>query len=137
VWLSELRGKYRQSIRLGSVSAAEWDAIGDMGFDAVWLMGVWERNPAGIAITIRNDQLLQEFRRALPDFRLEDVIGSPYCVSQYAVAKHLGGNEWSGERAAGTCKARDEADAGFRPESCCPGSFVGKPSARLFCPRDR
>ena len=25
----------------------EWDAIAALGFDAVWLMGVWERSPAG------------------------------------------------------------------------------------------
>jgi hypothetical protein len=27
-----------------------WDSIADLKFDAVWLMGVWERSPAGMAI---------------------------------------------------------------------------------------
>ncbi len=54
-------------------------------------MGVWERSPAGIAIANRNPGLLQDFRRALPDFRFEDNVGSPYCVRRYVVDEHLGG----------------------------------------------
>jgi len=91
VWASELQAKYGKKINLGSVPAAEWDAVGDLGLDAVWLMGVWERSPAGIAITNRNDQLWKDFRRALPDFRRDDNVGSPYCVRQYTVAEYLGG----------------------------------------------
>ena len=69
VWLSDLSQKHGKSINLSSVPAAEWDAIAAYGFDAVWLMGVWERSPAGIAIANRNTGLLEDFRRALPDFR--------------------------------------------------------------------
>jgi glycosidase len=57
----------------------------------VWLMGVWERSPAGIAIANRNNSLLDDFRRALPDFHSQDNVGSPYCVRRYVVDKHLGG----------------------------------------------
>lgn len=91
VWLSELRAKYDQNFGLDSVPAAEWDAIAKIGFDAVWLMGVWERSPAGIAIANRNDQLLQDFRRALPDFHPNDNVGSPYCVRRYAIDPRIGG----------------------------------------------
>jgi hypothetical protein len=91
VWLSEFSGKYRTSVDLGSVPSAEWDAIAAYGFDAVWLMGVWERSPAGIAIANRNENLLNDFRRALPDFRPQDNVGSPYCVRRYVVDEHLGG----------------------------------------------
>jgi len=47
-------------------------------FDAVWFMGVWERSPAGIAIAMQNRGLLEDFRRALPDFSVKDNAGSPY-----------------------------------------------------------
>ena len=90
-WLSELSSKTGKSINLGSVPSAEWDAISSLGFDAVWLMGVWERSPAGIAIANQNANLLADFRRALPDFRPDDNVGSPYCVRQYVVDPHLGG----------------------------------------------
>ena len=91
VWLAELSAKTGKPVDLGSVPAAEWDAIAGFGFDAVWLMGVWERSPAGTAIANRNENLLADFRRALPDFRPQDNVGSPYCVRQYVVDQHLGG----------------------------------------------
>ena len=37
--------------------------------------------------------LLDDFRRALPDFTAADNVGSPYCVRRYAVDAHLGGPE--------------------------------------------
>ncbi len=91
VWLSEFGKKYGKPVDLGSVPAAEWDAIAAFGCDAVWLMGVWERSPAGTAIANANQGLLQDFRRALPDFELRDNVGSPYCVRRYVVDQHLGG----------------------------------------------
>jgi Alpha amylase, catalytic domain len=91
VWLSELGQKGGTSVDFSSVPSAEWDAIAKFGFDGVWFMGVWERSPAGIAIANRNENLLNDFRRALPDFRLQDNVGSPYCVRRYVVDKHLGG----------------------------------------------
>ncbi len=91
VWLSELGLKYRKNITLSSVPSAEWDAIAAYGFNAVWFMGVWERSPAGIAIANQNKNLLADFRRALPTFRPEDNVGSPYCVRGYSVEQHLGG----------------------------------------------
>ncbi len=91
VWLSELRLKTGSPLDLSTVPASEWDAIGKFGFDSVWLMGVWERSPAGIAISNQNSGLLDDFRRALPDFKPEDNVGSPYCVRRYVVDEHLGG----------------------------------------------
>lgn len=93
VWLAELSLKARKSIDLSCVPSAEWDSIAKFGFDAIWLMGVWERSPAGIAIANRNKNLIEDFRRALPDFSPEDNVGSPYCIRRYVVDKHLGGPE--------------------------------------------
>lgn len=91
VWLDELSRKYRKSVNLGTVPKEEWDALAALGFDAVWFMGVWERSPAGIGISMQDAKLVEEFRRALPDFSVEDNVGSPYCVRRYVVDKHLGG----------------------------------------------
>ncbi len=108
VWLSDLSQKYGTFVELDSVPSAEWDAIGDFGFDSVWLMGVWERSPAGTAIANQNQGLLADFRRALPDFHLLDNVGSPYCVRSYTVDQLLGGPE-------GLAAAREElAKRGMR-----------------------
>jgi glycosidase len=102
VWLADVAKKTGgAAVDLGSVPAAEWDAIAAFGFDAVWFMGVWERSPAGIAIANRNENLLADFRRALPDFRPEDNVGSPYCIRRYVIDPHLGGP-------SGLARARQE-----------------------------
>jgi len=91
VWLHELGQKHQRPVTLATVPEPEWDAIAAHGFDAVWFMGVWERSPAGIGIAMRNPGLLEDFRRALPDFAAPDNVGSPYCVRRYVVDEHLGG----------------------------------------------
>src|SRR3954451_9355974 len=91
VWLGDLSRKYQQPIDLATVPPAEWEAIAGYGSDAVWLMGVWERSSAGIAVAQRNEGLLSDFHRALPDFTAADNVGSPYCVRDYVADQHLGG----------------------------------------------
>jgi hypothetical protein len=92
VWLNELSRQYERAITLGNVPTEQWDAIASLGVDAVWLMGVWERSPTGIRISMQNEGLLADFRRALPGFSEPDNVGSPYCVRRYVVDKHLGGS---------------------------------------------
>ena len=92
-WLEDLGRQAARPVTLASVPAAEWDRLAAFGFDAVWLMGVWERSPAGIAITNQNRSLTEELRRTLPDFRKQDHVGSAYCIRRYRVAPELGGPE--------------------------------------------
>jgi hypothetical protein len=101
VWLQEFSQQYQRPVSLAEVPAAEWDALASWGFDAVWLMGVWERSPAGRNIALQDANLLNSFRDALPDYTTNDIAGSPYCVRQYTVAPSLGGN-------AGLAVAREE-----------------------------
>jgi hypothetical protein len=92
VWLHELRQKVHRSVTLGSVPAEEWDAIASTEAEAVWLMGVWERSPIGTRIARTLPALQAEYRKALPDYSPEDVVGSPYCVHRYGVDERLGGD---------------------------------------------
>ena len=116
VWLQELGKRTENPVTLATVPEKEWDAIADLNVDAVWFMGVWERSPAGISISMGNQGLLGDFRRALPDFTEADNVGSPYCVRNYVVDPHLGGTEGLASRAKGTRPARHSPHARFRPE---------------------
>jgi len=91
VWLGELSRKHKKPICLDTVPETEWDELESFGIDAVWFMGVWERSPAGVEISMCNEGLVKDFKRALPDFTAADNVGSPYCVRQYIVDQHLGG----------------------------------------------
>lgn len=93
VWLQELSKKYNRTITLGSIPPNEWDIIASLEVDVMWLMGVWERSPAGIHLAREHPGLQADYYRTLPDFLPEDVVGSPYCVHRYVVDKHLGGPE--------------------------------------------
>ena len=93
VWLDSLSRSAGRRLTLADVGAADWDAVTPAGVDAVWLMGVWERSPAGLALAKTTADLQASFREALPDLRDEDIIGSPYCVRQYVVDAAFGGPE--------------------------------------------
>jgi hypothetical protein len=104
-WLQELSIKHDRPVTFANAAGKVWDSMADLRVDAVWLMGVWERSPAGIAIANQNNGLLEDFRWALPDYRPEDNVGSPYCVRRYVVDEHLGGAEGLAVAAAHSLRA--------------------------------
>jgi len=91
IWLGELSRAAGRRVTLADVPASAWDDVTPAGIDAVWLMGVWERSPAGLQLANANAGLQASFRDALPDVRPDDVIGSPYCVRRYVVDDSFGG----------------------------------------------
>ena len=91
VWLERLGRGHGRPLLLSEVPGGEWDALAALPVDAVWLMGVWQRSPAGLRIALADPQLEAGNRAALPDLREEDVIGSPYCVRDYVVDERFGG----------------------------------------------
>ncbi len=91
-WLTALSRAYQRPVTLASIPAEVYDALAAWGFDAVWLMGVWERSPAGRNLT-RRPQTLEEYRQALPDLTPEDVVGSAYAIHRYVVDDYFGGPE--------------------------------------------
>ncbi|MFF4054513.1 alpha-amylase [Streptomyces sp. NPDC001668] len=93
VWLGELSRRYGRHVTLGEVPEEVWDSLVLPGVDTVWLMGVWERSPAGLRIALRDEGLMASFRAALPDVGEADITGSPYCVRNYVVDPVLGGPE--------------------------------------------
>ena len=91
VWLERLGRERGTPLRLDEVPSGAWDAIAALPVDAVWLMGVWRRSPAGLAIAQADPELDAANRAALPDLGDGDVIGSPYCVRDYVVDERFGG----------------------------------------------
>lgn len=91
VWLRELSRRYGQPVTLGDVPAEAWDELGRYRFDAVWLMGVWERSQAGAALAMSDPEQQAIWGEVLPDMSEVDVAGSPYCPRAYVVDASLGG----------------------------------------------
>ncbi|MCB0202863.1 MAG: alpha-amylase, partial [Anaerolineae bacterium] len=93
VWLVELSRQAGEKITLANVPDGELDRLASYGFDGVWLMGVWQRSPDGWQVALEHPGLQGEYRKALPDFARQDVVGSPYSVFDYEVDAALGGDE--------------------------------------------
>ncbi|HVC00466.1 MAG TPA: alpha-amylase family glycosyl hydrolase [Candidatus Dormibacteraeota bacterium] len=89
-WLEELSHPQGKKLTLGQVPDAEWDRLREMGFDLVWLMGIWQRSPQA-RLEFRSDaNRFSEYDRALPGWKLEDIVGSPYAVQDYRPDPRIG-----------------------------------------------
>jgi hypothetical protein len=90
-WLHDVITRAGTAITLADVPDHEWDRVTPAGVDAVWLMGVWERSPAGVDVALGTPDLMTSFRETLRDLDDADVIGSPYCIRSYEVDQRFGG----------------------------------------------
>jgi glycosidase len=80
VWLNQLSKKYNKSItRLDQIPNEELDEISSRGFNALWLIGVWERSQASKKIKHLCGSLHAE--------------ASAYSIYNYNISGDLGGEE--------------------------------------------
>jgi glycosidase len=74
------------------IADQELDRLAAKGFDWIWYLGVWQTGPAARKISGERVEWLAEFRRVLPDFRMEDISGSCFAITSYTVHSDFGGN---------------------------------------------
>ncbi|MGB9720850.1 MAG: alpha-amylase family glycosyl hydrolase [bacterium] len=80
VWLYQLSKKYNREIKnLNEIPDEELKLLSDWGFNALWLIGIWERSKASAKI-----------KRLCGN---PEAIASAYSVYDYSVARELGGDE--------------------------------------------
>lgn len=78
VWLYQLSKKYSREIkRLDEIPDEELDLLQDFGFNALWLIGIWERSPASKKIKHLTGNL--------------SAYASAYSIYDYQIAEDLGG----------------------------------------------
>src|SRR5687768_318030 len=92
IWLGDLAEQSGRAVTLADVPDDTLDAIAALGFDSVWLLGVWQTGEAGRDVSRRNPQWRQEFIDLLPDLTDNDICGSPFAVQSYTVHAEFGGN---------------------------------------------
>ncbi len=89
-WLERLSARLGRNINLSSMPDAGWDALAQLGFDAIWLMGIWQRSPVSRQISLEDSGNFPDYDRALPGWTPADVVGSPYAVMQYVPDPRIG-----------------------------------------------
>ncbi|MGH9354382.1 MAG: alpha-amylase family glycosyl hydrolase [Terriglobia bacterium] len=90
-WLEELSAREDRLVTLASVPDQEWDRLQSLGFDFVWLMGIWKRSAAGRTIARTSPCYFPSYDEALPGWTMKDVVGSPYSIQDYIPDPRIGG----------------------------------------------
>jgi len=88
VWIKRF-AKENSTPKLIDVPNDYWESLIDKGIKYVWFMGIWEVVPEAIAKYCFDDGLISDYKQALPDWKPEDVIGSPYAIDNYQINKTL------------------------------------------------
>ena len=84
VWLKRFSSD-GNTATIKDVPKEYWENLHEMGINYVWLMGVWKTNESVIKEYCFEPDLVNEYKKALRDFRDEDVIGSPYSIDSYEI----------------------------------------------------
>lgn len=92
VWLTALSRVMKCFATLDDIPEAELDRIAALGFDWVWLLSVWRTGAAGQRISREHPAWRHEFAQTLPDLDEEDVGGSGFAITHYAVDPRIGGD---------------------------------------------
>ena len=101
-WLDALSATAGRSIRLVDVPDAEWDRLAELGFDCVYLLGIWKRSIAGRRMFRSDPAACARFDHALPGWTVESAfdktaaeIGHAVSAQWFAVAGLTVGSERS------------------------------------------
>ena len=89
-FISQMSEKYGRHLTLATVPSEEWKTFSERGFDCLWLMGVWTRSPGSRAHAVKEPNLCRAYDLILPDWKKEDVTGSPYAIYRYELDPYLG-----------------------------------------------
>ena len=92
VWLTELSRSLGRRATLDDIPDAELDRLAREGFDWIWMLSVWQTGPAGQRVSRSNPEWRKEFAETLPDLQEEDIAGSGFAITSYAVHAPLGGD---------------------------------------------
>ena len=89
-WLYGLSLKYNKKIStLESIPDEVLEDIQSKGFDMLWIMGIWSLGTVGLEHDKTEPTRLENYKKLLPDFTLDDVIGSPYSIKEYTANREI------------------------------------------------
>jgi glycosidase len=86
VWIK----KFGSSAKLSDLPIKYFKELANKGVNLVWLMGAWETCTSIIEKCCFSEELITSYNKSLPDWKKEDVIGSPYSIDEYIFNPKLG-----------------------------------------------
>jgi glycosidase len=91
ILLQELGVQLNRHATLDDVPDATLDQWAAMGFDWIWLLGVWQTGTMARDVSRGNEGWRREYREQLPDVKDEDITGSPFAIKEYSPHTDFGG----------------------------------------------
>ena len=85
MWIKQ----FGKDVKLSEVPISYFKNLKQKGFDLIWLMGVWKTPAENIQYAFA-PELIKAYKKCLPDWKKEDVIGSPYAIDSYQLNPKLG-----------------------------------------------
>jgi glycosidase len=89
VWIKKF-SKGQSGFAITDVPGSYWDYLKGLGFNAVWLMGIWKTNPDTIEKYCFTEPLKNNYSKALKNWKKEDIVGSPYSIDVYEISSIFG-----------------------------------------------
>jgi hypothetical protein len=90
--LGELGRSLGRPAKLDDFPDVFLDQIAARGFEWVWPLGVWQTGAAGREISRTRPSLRDGYGHDLPDWRDDDVVGSPFAIQAYDTNRDYGGD---------------------------------------------
>jgi glycosidase len=87
-----LLGEIGPRATLDDIPDARLDCWAELGFDVIWMLGVWQTGPAGRQVSRTQPEWRKGYPQDLPDVRDEDICGSPFAVQEYVTSRDFGGD---------------------------------------------
>jgi len=69
------------------------DSLALLGFDWLWLLGIWQTGEAARTVSRSHADWVNGYKSQLPDLRPEDITGSPFAIKNYTACNDFGGDE--------------------------------------------
>ena len=86
VHLRQLSQEIGRTITLAEVADAEIEKWSASHFDAIWLLGAWEPSKQSRLLALNSLHMTDESTTLVPDWKSDDIFGSPYSIADYRVA---------------------------------------------------
>lgn len=92
VGMQLLAKQLNRPVTLDDIPDATLDEWANLGFDWIYLLGVWQTGTIGQTVSRSNPEWLAEYRRILSDVCEEDVCGSCFAITSYTGHSLFGGD---------------------------------------------
>lgn len=70
-----------------------FEELKNLGVEFFWPVGIYEPSQLSREISCSMKELHKKYYDSLPDWKEDDVIGSPYAITQYKISSKFGGEE--------------------------------------------